>query len=170
MSSRNPARESGRIELQLSQDQFAPGDTLSFTINVMARDRLTARALAAELLAVEEIELDEEDEFVDGYDDEEGEGDSNVIPMSFNGGADDDDDEEDEEEDLITNITFSEEQTLASNLSLKSGESRSFTGSFTIPNDAQPTYEGVQAIHTWWIDVYLEGDIEISESREIRVR
>src|SRR4051794_8968771 len=139
MPSRSSAREPGRIELKLDQTTFAPGDAVAVTVTVTARDRFTARGVMVELLAVEEIDpFDDEDEYED--DEETADGD-NVIPMTFNGEGDDDD-EDDEDEDLVTNITFSEEITLATNVALKSGESRTFAGSFTIPEDGQPTYEG----------------------------
>ncbi len=175
MPSQKSAGEPGRIEVQVDDKVFAPGDTINFSVVVTAGDRLSARALVAELLGVEEVDPygDEDDEF-EG-EDEELEAD-NVLTLSVNGGTEEDEEDEDEDfededgDELISNITYDDEITLAKNLALNAGESRTFNGSFTLPEDALPTYEGIQALHTWWIEVYLDNEVEISESKELTVR
>ncbi len=174
MASQTPAR----IDLTIEGEQFAPGATVSFNVTVTAQDRLNRSDLVAGLVAVEEVDpyptgdedYDDEDEFEDEDEDTGTEG--NLVSVSFNGGADEaegDEDTEDEEE-WVESTTYSEELVLAEGLALKAGETRSFSGSFVIPEDAQPSYDGVNATHSWWIDIYLEGDIEINETKEFQVR
>lgn len=175
MVSKAPAR----IDLSLDGEQFAPGATVTFNVNVTARDR-TAGDLVAELVGVEEVHpFPEGDEDAYGeYEDEIDEEDvdpAGLVAVSTNGDGngevdEDEDEDEDGDEEWVQSSTFSEELVLAEGLNLKSGESRSFSGSFVIPEDAQPTYDGINATHTWWVDIYLEGDIEITESKEFTVR
>ena len=174
MASQIPAR----IDLTVEGEQFAPGATVAFNVTVTAQDRLNRSDLVAELVAVEEVDPyptgdeDYEDEYEDEDADEGGE-EGNLVNLSFNGGDDGDaEDEEDveDEEDWVQSTTYSEELMLAEGLALRAGETRTFSGSFVIPEDAQPTYDGVNATHTWWIDIYLEGDIDINESKEFQVR
>ncbi len=158
------------IRITLGQEQVAPGETVSFTVDVKANERISGVALVAELIGVEELDIygDEED-----FDEEEM--DEGSVDASLNGtDLDDEDDEfdEEEEEDEIANETFSEELVLTSDLTMQPGESRTFSGSFALPQDAQPTYNGVQAWHTWWLDAFIEmatGD-EIGDSQEVYVR
>lgn len=154
------ASEPGVIELDLGdKSEFSPGDTINLNVTITANQRLTGRTLIAEILGIEEVDLyGEEDEELD----EEG------GAVSFNG----EDEEFEDEEEPEGNETFSEELILARSVSLQQGESRSFVGEFTLPEDALPTYLGVQATHTWWVDVYLEldGGDELYASKEITVR
>ncbi len=158
------------IRLTIKQEQVAPGETVSFTVDVKANERISGIALVAELVGVEELDIygDEEDEFEDDMGEEE-------MDASMNG-TDVDDDEEDFEdegdEEEIANETYSEEIVLTSDLTMQPGETRTFEGSFALPEDAQPTYNGVQAWHTWWLDAFVElnsGD-EVGDSQEVYVR
>lgn len=170
MASKAPAR----IEVTINGETFAPGDEVPFSVVVTARDRLANVDLLAEMLGLEEVDaMGEGDE--DLFDEDEGDdmADQGTVNVSYNGeGVEggDEDEEMDEEGGLISSTTYSDEATLASKLSLRSGESRTFNGSFTLPEDAQPTYDGINATHSWWIDIYLDGDVEVSQSVEFFVR
>ena len=171
MASQIPAR----IDLTIEGEQFAAGATVAFNVTVTAQDRLNRSDLVAELVAVEEVDPypTGDEDYEDEYEEEDEGGDEgNLVSLSFNGGDTEEGDMEAEgmEEDWVQSTTYSEEAVLAEGLTLKAGETRSFSGSFVIPEDAQPTYDGVNATHTWWIDIYLEGDIEINESKEFYVR
>lgn len=178
MASKIPAR----IDLTIEGEQFASGATVSFNVTVTAQDRLNRSDLIAELVAVEEVDPypTGDEDYEDEYEEDEEAGDEgvegNLVSVSFNGGNGEDDAEDedtedmDDEEDWVQSTTYSEEVVLAEGLALKAGESRSFSGSFVVPEDAQPTYDGVNATHTWWIDIYLEGDVEINQSKEFYVR
>ncbi|MFN8498381.1 MAG: hypothetical protein U0641_11045 [Anaerolineae bacterium] len=158
------------IRLTIEGEGVAPGQAVSFSVSVTANQRISGVALVAELVGVEELDIYGDEEDLDEEEMEDGE-----VDASLNGtDLDDDEDEfdEDEEEDEIANETYSEELVLTSDLTMQAGETRTFDGSFTLPEDAQPTYNGVQAWHTWWLDAFIEmntGD-EIGDSQEVFVR
>ncbi|MFN8475119.1 MAG: hypothetical protein U0822_23255 [Anaerolineae bacterium] len=158
------------IRLTINEEQVAPGQTVSFSVSVTANQRISGVALVAELVGVEELDIYGDEEDLD-----EDEMDDGSVDASLNGtDLDDEEDEFDEEEDEeeIANETYSEELVLTSDLTMQPGETRSFDGSFALPEDAQPTYNGVQAWHTWWLDAFVElntGD-EIGDSQEVYVR
>jgi len=177
MPAKTSAREPGRLTVEIDREQFSPGDTVTFTVTVSANTSLRAKALVAELFGVEEIEPEFEDEEDFGEDEEETLEDVESLDGVLNGESevtleDDEDDEDDWDEELeeMTSFTHEDETVLATNVSLKAGDSRTFSGSFTLPEDAQPSYFGVRAAHTWWLDAYLEGDIEVSGGKKFLVR
>lgn len=169
----SPQASSGQpvdITLTIEQEQVAPGQAVSFNVSVTANQRISGVALVAELVGVEEIDVYGDDEDLDEEEMDDGE-----VDASLNGtDLDDEEDEfdEDEDEEEIVNETYSEELVLTSDLTMGPGETRTFDGSFTLPEDAQPTYNGIQAWHTWWLDAFIElntGD-EIGDSKEVYVR
>ncbi len=174
MPVKTPAREPGRLTVEIDREQFSPGDTVTFTVTVSANTSLKAKALIAELFGVEEIEPEFEDEEDFGEDEEEALEDVETLDGALNGEAevtlDEDEDDWGEELEEMTSFTHEDEAVLAMNVSLQAGESRTFDGSFTLPENAQPSYFGVRAAHTWWLDAYLEGDVEVSGGKEFLVR
>lgn len=158
------------IRITLGQEQVAPGGTVSFSVSVTANERISGVALVAEMVGVEELDIYGDEEGFDEVEEDE------EVDASLNGTDLDDDDEDEfedeEDEEEIANETFSEELVLTSDLTMQPGESRTFDGSFSLPEDAQPTYNGVQAWHTWWLDAFIElasGD-EVGDSQEVYVR
>lgn len=175
MPAKTPARAPGRLTIEIDREQFSPGDTVSFTVTVSASTPLKAKSLVAELFGVEEVEpvFEDEDDF--GADEEEALEDVETLDGALNGESElvlEDEEEEDWDEDIedMSSFTYEDEAVLATDVSFKAGESRTFNGSFTLPEDVQPSYFGVRAAHTWWLDAYLEGDVEVSGGREILVR
>ncbi|MFN8484714.1 MAG: hypothetical protein U0768_16890 [Anaerolineae bacterium] len=158
------------IRLTINEEQVAPGGTVSFSVNVTANERISGVALVAELVGVEELDIYGDEEDLDEEEMEDGEVDAPLNGADLDDEEDEFDAEEDEED--IANETYSEELVLTSDLTMQPGETRSFDGSFALPEDAQPTYNGVQAWHTWWLDAFVElnsGD-EIGDSQEVYVR
>lgn len=177
MTSGAAHHDPGHVTISFAQDTYSPGDTVNFTVTVSTHVPLKVPTLVAELFGVEEIEPGLEDQMDFGEAEEEVLESDETLSMSTNGealdgedeGEEEDWDEEDDEDDL-TSFTHEDEATLATNLSLKAGETRTFNGSFTLPADAQPSYYGVRAAHTWWVEAYTDGDGAIGGGKEFLVR
>ncbi len=54
-----------------------------------------------------------------------------------------------EREENFSETTYSQETEVAPALEMKKDESKTWESSFTIPNDAPPTYQGKLARHEW---------------------
>jgi hypothetical protein len=154
----------GRIEIKVSEETIAPGEEVLFEVVISAREQLRIRAVVAQMFDVEEITG------VDGNweDEDEEEAEGEGFEMSLNGG----DTDEDEDDEFITNTVHTDEIVLAKDLTVGAGQSRSLRGTFQLPDDCEPSYYGVQAVHSWWVGAYLDLGTEedIADSKEFHVR
>jgi len=76
------------------------------------------------------------------------------------------------QQDATSNAnTFSQQFQVAPGFSLKKGETKELQGVFTLPREAQPTYNGKHGKHTWTVQARLEakGNDPDSGWKEVRV-
>lgn len=70
-------------------------------------------------------------------------------------------------------VTFRQEATVvATELVLASGQTREFAGELPVPETAQPTYRGIDALHSWWVRTTVRiplGD-DLVEETEVHIR
>jgi hypothetical protein len=146
------------LDLDLAQDTVAPGDTLDYRLVLVTSGPLNADRLTIGLYGRERIRV-----WTGGLpppgrgaDDSLGLGEA---PPSATG--------------LARESTTAQyvETVAGAELSLSAGQTREFRGSLQVPADAQPTYRGVDAQHTWrvravvvvplGVDVVAEADVTI---------
>jgi len=132
----------GNIDLQLAKDIFQPGEELEFSFTVDATGQVKGKQVAVRLRAREEVRLSVTDE--EGHTSTEQE----------------------------TTETYRDDLQLSGPLEMEAGESASFEGRMRIPSNAQPTYEGKNANHRWYITALVDIPMgkDIAEQQEIFVR
>lgn len=139
---RGIAAAPGNIDLQLTKDLFQPGEEVEFSFTVKATDQVKGKQVAVRLRAREEARLSVTDE--EGHTSTEQE----------------------------TTETYRDDLQLSGPLEMEAGESASFEGRMRVPSNAQPTYEGKNANHRWYITAFVDIPVgkDIAEEQEIFVR
>ncbi len=139
---RGIAATPGSIDLQLAKDIFQPGEEVEFTFTVNATGQVKGKQVAVRLRAREEVYLSVTDE--EGHTSTEQE----------------------------TIETYKDDLQLSGPLEMEAGESASFEGRMRVPSNAQPTYEGKNASHRWYISAFVDIPMgkDIAEEQEIFVR
>lgn len=139
---RGIAAAPGSIDLHLASDIFQPGEEVEFTFTVNATGQVKGKQVAVCLHAREEVRLSVTDE--EGHTSTEQE----------------------------TTETYKDTLQLSGPLEMKAEESTSFEGRMRVPSNAQPTYEGQNANHRWYITAFADIPMgkDIAEEQEIFVR
>lgn len=142
----------GEIEFSLGKTDVSPGEQIPYKIRVDAKGELKAKRILIRLRGLETCELDIEVNKID----EDGvyHGDTRTERKTF------------------TNHSIEEEIEVHGKLEMNEGESETYTGEVTVPEDAQPTYFGPLAKHEWSIeaDVDIPWGKDLKETIKINVR
>jgi hypothetical protein len=146
------------LDLELAQATVAPGDTLDYRVVLVTTGPLNADRLTVGLYGRERIRV-----WTSGLP-------PSAAAPSDSGGLGE---AGPSAPGLARESTTAQhvETVAGAELSLAAGQTREFRGSLQVPADAQPTYRGVDAQHTWCVravvvvplgvDVVAEADVTI---------
>ena len=146
------------LDLELAQQTVAPGDTLEYRVVLVTTGPLNAARLTVGLYGRERIRV-----WTSGL----------PPPGAAAGGRVALGDAPPSAPGLARESTTAQyvETVPDAELSLGAGQTREYRGSLQVPPDAQPTYRGVDAQHTWRVravvvvplgeDIHAEADVTI---------
>lgn len=136
----------GKIEFLMDSHEASPGDRVPVQIKVDATGDLKANRVMLRLRGTENINVEIREQNEDG---------------STSGGRHN-----------VSTCTQEEEYQISGAIEMKEGDSKTFSGEIIIPQNCQPTYQGISAIHTWTIeaDVDVPMGKDLKQSYEIRIR
>jgi hypothetical protein len=133
----------GNLQLRIDKAQYARGEAIEVAFTVYATGALKGKSVNIELVATERIKFQ--------------------VPVQNTSGSDSSwtrNEERTQEHQTYRHVEMLE----VAGIQLNEGESREFTGTLQVPMGMQPTYQGVNAQHTWkvraFVDVPMGGDID----------
>jgi hypothetical protein len=152
----------GNVQLQLSSGQVRRGESINVTLTVNATGQLSYRGVYVELVGTEHVKYQVQ---VSTPLTTTSSGPSSPAAVAAAVGAQTAGKTLDStpqmqtqtQEETRDNVTYQHSDTLEStSVQMTQGQSKQYTATVQVPADAQPTYKGVQAQHTWKVRAHVD--------------
>jgi hypothetical protein len=147
----------GKVTMQLSSQQVKRGDTINVTLQVNATGDLQAKGVHVELVGTEYVKYLYPESVADTG--------ASATPGTTAGT-----DTTRTVEGSQYNQTFRQQTPFSmAPLNMQEGQSQQFTGTIQVPANAQPTYLGVDARHTWKVRAFVDVSMGADPDTEIEI-